>query len=292
MLDSENTQNSKISQFVNAGSAPMSSHIFVSDTLNQAKAAAAAPVALMALGGLAAAPEVAGDEEQDVHFRMNATGNIFYSMSCNDTSELTVETKALFESVTVLFAAMTKALSDKGKDLFDYEAWSKVISGSGFFVEVQKLEKHMHIESSSVSIDTQIVQQLLPGLTSGSSMEIAKSVLSAIDGEYKSAKMDETTKLGHLLFICEELFGAPSVTVRLFYVEKETHKKITSSPCHSSTSVKIDQLQEANTFLFVSPDAIAKYAETFRIKPQAMTDLVEELGKLVGDDEPEATKKK
>ncbi|MFQ8718651.1 MAG: hypothetical protein ACLR9W_13555, partial [Enterobacter hormaechei] len=45
-----------------------------------------------------------GDIEKDAQFRMNQTGNIFY---VSTSPELTEKTKKLFDSVKVLFAAMT-----------------------------------------------------------------------------------------------------------------------------------------------------------------------------------------
>lgn len=218
------------------------------------------------------------DEEKAVQFRMNATGNIFYSTS---SPELQGDTKRLFNSVTVLFAAMTKALADNNKTLFDYEAWSSIISKSGYFVEVQKFQKHLVIEKNSLAVNTQIVQQLLPGIASGSSMEIAKNVLNAINGEFGNSQTTEGSKIGHLMFICEELFGAPSVTVRLFFATKSSHESITSSPCHKTTSVRIELMQEANTFLFVSPDTIAEFATQFSEVPQAFEDLVSRLSGYV-----------
>nr|MCU0889927.1 hypothetical protein [Rubritepida sp.] len=163
----------------------------------------------------------------------------------------------------------------------DYDAWTRNIAGSGFFVEVQKLRKNLHIESGSLTIDTQVIQQLVPGLTSGSSLEIAKGVLSALNGEFSQQKSDSETKFGHILFICEELFGAPSVTVRLFYASKKSHSQMTSSPCHKTVSTSFDQQQEGDTFLFVSPEKIAKYAGRFTKHPEDYTHLVAQLGELI-----------
>ncbi|MFQ8718650.1 MAG: Zygote formation protein zyg1, partial [Enterobacter hormaechei] len=113
------------------------------------------------------------------------------------------------------------------KSLFDYDTWRSVIGKSGFFVEVQKTRNMMTIKNSGVTVNTQIVQQLLPGLTSGSAMEIAKGVLSAVNGEFQASERAEEAKIGHLLFICEELFGAPSVTVRVFFASKKSHSTFT-----------------------------------------------------------------
>ncbi|HHR5702737.1 TPA: Zygote formation protein zyg1, partial [Klebsiella michiganensis] len=183
--------------------------------------------------------------------------------------------------VTVLFAAMTAALHETKKSLFDYEAWSNLIGGSGFFVEVQKTRNMMTIKNSGVTVNTQIIQQLLPGLSGGSAMEIAKGVLSAVNGEFQAVERDENAKLGHILFICEELFGAPSVTVRLFFASKKSHSAITQSPCHKSVTTTFEQLQESNTFLFVSPDTIAKYAKLFTEQPEEYTNLIGRLKELI-----------
>jgi hypothetical protein len=258
----------KINTFVDAGSAPLSDYVFVAEELNKRRASPRP---------LRAAPDQP-DSEAPVKFRLNQTGNIFYSTS---SDALTKETKDLFDSVTVLFSAMTAALSKKGKDLFDYDAWSNVIRQSGFFIEVQKFEKVMTISDNSVTVDTQVVQQLLPGLTSGSSMEIAKSVLSALSGKYSVATFKDDSKFSHLLFICEELFGAPSVTVRLFFGTKKTHSVVTSSPCHKSSSKTFEQSQQADTFLFVDPKTIAKFAGQFATSTPEYEKLIAKLQSFI-----------
>jgi len=215
-----------------------------------------------------------GDSEKSVQFRLNQTGNVYYSFTTQE-DKLQEDAKNLFQSVLVLFAAMTRALAQKGKDLFDYDAVGGMIRKSGFFAEVQKYQKTLSIASNSITIDTQVIQQLLPGLTSGSSMEIAKGVLSSLNGEYLASTQNQNQKFGHLLFICEELFGSPMVTVRLFFASKASHTAITSSPCHKTSSTNFEQKQEANTFIFVSPETIAKFAPQF-------TTSHEEYEKLVG----------
>lgn len=219
-----------------------------------------------------------GDIEKDAQFRMNQTGNIFY---VSTSPELTEKTKKLFDSVTVLFAAMTAGLNACEKSLFDYDTWRSVIGKSGFFVEVQKTRNMMTIKNSGVTVNTQIVQQLLPGLTSGSAMEIAKGVLSAVNGEFQASERAEEAKIGHLLFICEELFGAPSVTVRLFFASKKSHSTFTNSPCHKSVSTTFEQLQEANTYLFVSPESIAEYAKRFTEQPEEYLNLIERFKEMI-----------
>lgn len=265
----------KIQTFVDAGTASLSEYTFVSEELNKKRGNQPKLIRAMAVG---AEDQESGDSEESVHYRMNQTGNIFYSTTSQSIQD---KTKEMFDSISVLFAAMTAAMAKNDKDLFDYDAWGKLIRGTGYFIEVSKLEKTLTIKNNSISIDTQIIQDLIPGLKSGNSMEIAKGVLSSISGTYAAGGTHEASKFGHILFICEELFGAPSVTVRLFFGSKDSHSKVTSSPCHSTTSVTIEQKQEADTFLFVSPDTIAKFASTFGDHPQAYTDLIDKLSKLI-----------
>ncbi len=218
------------------------------------------------------------DSEAPVSYRLNETGNIFYSST---ETNLNDDARDLFDSVTVLFSAMTTAMGQKGKDLFDYDSWTKIIRGSGFFAEIQKFTKTLEIKSGSLSIDTQVIQQLIPGITTGNSLEIAKGVLASINGTFSAEDRKETDKIGHVLFYCEELFGAPNVTVRLFFASKDTHKNITSSPCHKSAISSFEQVQEANTFLFVDAARIAKYAKMFDEQPEEYTSLINKLASLI-----------
>lgn len=261
----------EVEKTVEAGQKDLQNYHFVSEELDE-KATLKQP-ALMA-----ADADDEGDKEQKIKFRLNQTGNIYYAVTSN---EMTEATKKLFDSVVVLFAAMTTALAQADKTLFDYDAWGKLIRSSGYFVEIQKMKKHLTIKSNTLSVDTQIVQQLLPGITSGSSMDIAKGVLSALNGEFSASQTTEDTKIAHTLFICEELFGAPSVTVRLFFASKKSHESITQSPCHKTVSTTIDLDQEANTFLFVSPETIAEFASRFSKVPEDYTNLIKKLSELI-----------
>lgn len=256
----------QIRTFVDAGAASVRTHAFISEELNKK---AITPSASMLL---------TPDTELDVYFRLNQTGNIFYSTS---EREVRGDAKDLFDSVVVLFAAMTKAMAAKNKDLFDYEAWKTLIANSGYFVEVSQYQADLTIENSALTIDTQIIQQLLPGITSGNSMQIAKGVLNAINGKYSAATVKEDTKFGHVLFICEELCGAASVTVKLYYASKASHKAFTASPCHTTSKSTFVHNQQASVFLFVSPDTIAKFAGKFSSNPTGYKELVGKLSEYI-----------
>lgn len=266
-----------VSTFVDGGAADLKTHNFVSGALNEKRQSASKASAenLAFIADDAGNPGPEGDSEQKVSFRMNTTGNIFYSTS---SEKITEETKNLFDTVAVLFAAMTRAAALKGKSLFDYDVWSKMIANSGFFAQVQDFSCDLEIKSHSISIDTQIVQELLPGIKDGTqTMAIAKSVLSALNMQMSKDTSNESTKVAHLLFICEELFGAPSVTVRLFYATKQTHTEITKTRCSQTTNVDIHQTQQADTFLFVDPQKIAAQIGGLSTDQQAYNDFIDKI---------------
>ncbi len=255
----------ELETWVDAGKAPLDNYLFVSPELEEKHQG------LMLM-------DSASDTEKYALLRINQTGNILFVLT---SPELTIRTKKLFASVAALFAAMSSAMNQSGRSLFDYEAWRSLVGKSGFFVEVQKNRNLLTIKNSGVNVNTQIIQQLIPGLSSGSAMAIAHGVLSAVKGDIKEAEHDENAKRGHLLFICEELFGAPSVTVRLFYASKKSHRALSQPGYDKSVTATFEQLQEAHTFLFVSPDAIAEYDTIFTAQPARYKNLIERFKKMV-----------
>lgn len=255
----------ELETWVDAGKAPLDNYLFVSPELEEKHQG------LMLM-------DSASDAEKYALLRINQTGNILFVLT---SPELTIRTKKLFASVAALFAAMSSAMNQSGRSLFDYEAWRSLVGKSGFFVEVQKNRNLLTIKNSGVNVNTQIIQQLIPGLSSGSAMAIANGVLSAVKGEFQATERDENAKRGHLLFICEELYGAPSVTVRLFYASKKSHCALFQPPCDKSVNATFEQLQEAHTFLFVSPDTIAEYATLFTAQPARYKNLIERFKKMV-----------
>lgn len=269
-----------IDSSVEAGQVRIGSYDFASaELLPVAKKAAAAneTETMVQKGAVALAEEPDGDDELKVHFRLNATGNVWYATTTKADS-LNESTRDLFDSVQVLFAAMTKAMAEANKNLFDFDDWSKLIRKSGFFIEAGKIQKTISIKATTVTVDTQVLQQLLPGVQKApSAMAIGKDILSAINGEYGGRQQKATAKMAHLLFICEEIMGASSVSVRLFYADSKQMELMTKSPCHKSSTTSYEQDQRIDTFRFVSPEQIARYAKKFKDEDQDYLDLVKRL---------------
>lgn len=63
------------------------------------------------------------DKEKKIQYRLNSDGTIYYVIG---TDKLSEKASKLFESVDVLFAAMSTAIGQEGKSLMDYEIWGRV----------------------------------------------------------------------------------------------------------------------------------------------------------------------
>lgn len=219
------------------------------------------------------------EDENMVLFRLNLTGNIFYATTSRLDS-LNEETHDLFEAVMVMFAAMTKALAEEGRSLFDFHDWSRLLNRSGFFVQVDTVKKPLTILANDVTVGRQILTQLLPGIEkSQMATAIGKEVLGALSGEYLSGKGKGGLRLGHLLFMCEEIMGVSSVSIRLFSADLDQMAVMSAVPCHKTSPVAYSQVQRVDIFQFVSPGQVSQYAKDLREDNEGYHALVDDLRK-------------
>lgn len=197
-------------------------------------------------------------------FVVNATGNLFIAttLSSPDTPEdISEEAKKAFGQVSVFFAALTKAMSESGKSLYDYDALNNLIKGSGLFVNMVKSTVQFESKSWGVTFSNQLIQTFL-GL-SGNLAAIAqslRSLIASVGSEgIKVAKSSSSSeaKVGTIIFVCEYLMGAVSITPLVFSIDaKKYEKELSAGPCFkaSSNSKSLDIDKEVH--LFVPPEFI------------------------------------
>lgn len=122
-------------------------------------------------------------------FVVNATGNLFVATTLNGgidgDSTISEEAKTAFGQVSVFFAAMTKAMAEEGKTLFDYKSINNVVSTSGLFVKVTDSNVRFTSKAWGVKLGNQLVQTLF-GL-SGSLGSIGKSLMNMVGSIGKEA---------------------------------------------------------------------------------------------------------
>lgn len=198
-------------------------------------------------------------------FVVNATGNLFIATTLNGgahgSSSISEEAKLAFGQVSVFFAAMTKAMAEEGKTLFDYKAINSVVSSSGLFVKVTDSHVRFTSKAWGVKLGNQLIQTLF-GL-SGNLGSIGKSLMNMVgsigkeaDGiEISSETSRRETEVGTIIFVCEYLLGAISITPIVFKIDSDdAAKAFEVSACfktHSNT-LKIDIIKQV--YMFVPPE--------------------------------------
>lgn len=219
------------------------------------------------------------------YYALNDSGNIMVSSTAKSEADMSDDVKQTFQKVAVFFAAWTAALAKKEKNLQDYDALSTIISKSGFFVKMHEEDRTFSHASADVTLDTAVIDSVLSGFASmgaTAGLKIAQTVLGAIGSELKvTAKMDNKDKrVGHLLFVCENLLGMPIVTALLFNTTATEAESVTKSNCHQTVTEEVNMTYHQDTFMFVDPSFINKFTKEFKSNPE-FDKLIDRLASFV-----------
>lgn len=224
-------------------------------------------------------------------FVVNATGNLFVATTLNggDTgnAQISEEAKKAFSQVSVFFAAMTKAMVevDGESTLYDYETINKIVSKSAMFVKVTDSAVDFKSKSWGVKFGADLIETLF-GLSGGLGA-IAKSLSDMIVGIGKEANAieisgqntDDSKRVGTIVFVCEYLLGAVSITPIVLNINaKQAAAAYTVGPCFSANK-EADEIQIIKqTYMFVPPEFIKEaQALNTAMQDKALGDLVNEL---------------
>lgn len=202
-------------------------------------------------------------------FVVNATGNLFVAttLSSPDTPQnLSAEAEEAFGQVSVFFAALTKAMSDSDKSLFDYDALNKLIKGSGLFVNMTTSKMRFESSSWGVTFTNQLIQALF-GLGGGLAAvsESLRSLISSVGKEgmkLKGSSEKKNTRVGTIVFVCEYLMGAVSITPIVFSIDaKDSENSLEAGPCFKAATKKSVFKIDKEVHLFVPPKFVQHAAE-------------------------------
>jgi hypothetical protein len=211
-----------------------------------------------------------GDEELKKYYTFDELGHIMVATTEQNHDVIDPELKNVMEKVVVFFGAWTAALTKAGKTLFDFDAINKIIGASGFFINVQKEERSFSSSSTSVSLDTTIIQDVLSGGISGGGLAIAQRTLAAIGKQIKADYSDQHTdkEICHLLFVVESLLGTPIVSLSLFHTKLKEMSWVTTTNCSSVSHKEVNFAFSGDDYLFVDPEYINKYSPEFKANPE------------------------
>ncbi|EBC1670932.1 hypothetical protein RQ094_003872 [Salmonella enterica] len=229
---------------------------------------------------------------KNVTFKANAGGEIpkYYAFdekghvlfASTSQSEASEDVKELFMKVVCFFAGMTAALAQAKKNLFDYEAVNAVISGSGMFVALGKELRTFSSESTSASLNTTIIQNVLGSNITGGGMKIAQNVLASLGGQITASyeKSDTKKEISHVLFICETIMGIPMVSVSLYHTNLEQHSWVVNTNCAAASRSSINFKYESDDFMFADPAFIKKFTPEFE-RSKEYDEFIERLVKSI-----------
>lgn len=213
---------------------------------------------------------VLGDTELSKYYTFDERGHIMVVTTSKDSDNISPDVQKTFQKVIVFFAAWTAALSKKGKTLFDYDAVKSIITNSGFFIDTGMEKRSFHSESTSASLDTTIIQDVLGNGITGGGIAIAKRVLATIGNtiqvSFDAKKTDK--EICHLLFVCESLMGMPIVSISLFHTKLSQYSWVSKTNCSQVSRNTIDFKFDADDFLFADPDYIDKFTRDFEGSPE------------------------
>jgi hypothetical protein len=221
---------------------------------------------------------MAGETEIDKYYTFDEKGHIMVVTTSKDTDNVQPAVAQTFQKVIVFFGAWTAALARAGKTLFDYEAVTSMITKSGFFVSMGTEKRSYRSESTSVALDTSIIQGILGAGITGGGMAIAKRMLANIGTTISASYSKEDTKkeISHLLFICESLMGFPIVSISLYHTKLEQHSWVSTTNCSKVSKQTVAFDFEADDYLFVDPQFIDQFSNSFEGSKE-FDDLIEKL---------------
>ncbi|WP_419148894.1 hypothetical protein [Pseudoalteromonas 'SMAR'] len=228
-------------------------------------------------------------------FVMNATGNLFVASTLNNGADgnlLPQEAQSAFAEVSVFFAALTKAMAESGKSLYDFDALDNIISSSGLFVKVTESDIDFHSKQAGVTFSSELLQTLLG--FSGNLASLAKSLTDMIAGMGEAAitiaasNTSQSKKVGTIIFVCEYLLGAISITPIIVSADAQSVKTIwQAGPCLKGNHVEVKLGLTKSVFLFVPPEFVKRAASL----NEAMSDpefnnLIDSLTASIAPEEP------
>ncbi|CAH9049511.1 hypothetical protein PSECIP111951_01275 [Pseudoalteromonas holothuriae] len=209
--------------------------------------------------------------EAKKYYVFNETGNIMMSSTVDANNELSDSVQKVFSEVSVFFAGMSRAISTtinpatkKPYSLYNYEALQNVISGSGLFVHVTEEDVNYETSSFGADFSKELIESLLGLATGAGEMSFASAMVSSIGKEglkLSGSSKTSSSKVGNIVFVCEYLFGMPSISAIVVYAECDQHaQQLKLGPCFSESSISSKWKLHKDTYMFVTPTFIKNYA--------------------------------
>eukprot|EP00122_Pirum_gemmata_P015161 Pgem_evm2s14165 len=216
---------------------------------------------------------------------VDPTSTVFFSM--NEGEVMSEESKIAFEELSVILAAMTKALDSKGTTIYDSKAVEHLISSTGLFIHdgTKHRKFNSEVNTLSVPLNQQMVESILAtvlasGFSGPAASAIMKESFKAMGSEMKvgSSAVTDKSEIGLLLIFIQQMAGIPIVKVNHLTAETEQFQSENHSNCHEfkTSSVKIEYSQNQYSYIPSSFVRNVSFEDLYKGK-KAISDLADQL---------------
>jgi hypothetical protein len=188
----------------------------------------------------------------------------------------------VFQKATVLSTAIMTALAKKSKTLYDVDAAAAVISKCGFFLPLDLQDMTVHVDSTSLTLNTAIISSIIGGAASAEALAALNGVLGSLGGQLQavSASDASTKKIGKLVLWLEEIMTVPLVMIQMYYTTLTDVSTIVQTNCASVAHNTFDLKYHMQGFMFVDPTWINQFTPDFQTTPEYQR-LIDQLADLV-----------
>lgn len=231
----------------------------------------------------------------------NETGNIMLASTDDKSDTIQDSVRNVFAEVAVFFAAMTKAISQtvnpNGKrdsngnlpfySMYNYDALSAIIEGSGYFVHVNEEDVSYSTSSWGANFSKELIEAILGLATGADALAFATAMVNSVGKEGLSIsgqRKSLTSKVGNIIFVCEYLLGMPIVSAIVMTSDSKTvSQQFKLGPCFREQSKSTKMVVHKDTYMFVTPTFIKQYAGELSsiMNDPAYLKLISELESLV-----------
>jgi hypothetical protein len=119
-------------------------------------------------------------------------------------------------------------------------------------------------KSFGADFSRELVEGVLGLATGAGELTFASAMISSMgkEGLRVSADDEKTNKeIGNVIFICEHLLGMPVVSAIVVYADMKEHtQEVSVGPCFNEHSKTMEIRMHKDTYMFVTPTFIHKYA--------------------------------
>ncbi|MGI9372671.1 MAG: hypothetical protein ACR2OJ_09260 [Hyphomicrobiales bacterium] len=208
------------------------------------------------------------------YYIFNETGNIMVASTVDGNAQIETSIQDVFAEVAVFFASMTRAISQTPDpntpaphtpySIYNYEALSNIISGSGLFVHVTEEDIEYSTETVGIGFSKELIEGLLGLATGAGELAFAQGMITSMGKaglQINQSSTSASSKVANIVFVFEYLSGMPIISAIVVYADSKTvAQSFSIGPCFKEHSTQTSMDMHKDTYLFVTPSSLKKYA--------------------------------